>query len=71
MTNLETPTQHSSWKIPIFDKDTTGGSPKSKYVMGARNWCSVKWSSSTGDLVFDIRVEKKRGWGETVGCVRC
>ena len=36
--------------------------------MGARNWCSVKWEPS-GSLRFDIRVEKQKGGGQTVGCV--
>jgi hypothetical protein len=49
--------------------DTTGGSPKSKYIMGRRNWCAVDWDPASGDLVFDIRVEKEKGYGHTVGYV--
>lgn len=37
--------------------------------MGRRNWCQVDWDSGTGELVFDIRVEKEKGGGQTVGCV--
>ncbi|PIL30524.1 hypothetical protein GSI_07224 [Ganoderma sinense ZZ0214-1] len=53
--------------IPIFDKDTDGSAPKSKYIMGKRNWCSVKWDPSTGDLIWDIRVEISKGNGTTTG----
>jgi hypothetical protein len=35
--------------------------------MGRRNWCKVNWDEGTGDLVFDIRVEKEKGHGQTVG----
>lgn len=35
--------------------------------MGRRNWCSVDWDRMTGDLMFDIRVEKEQGVGVTVG----
>ncbi len=35
--------------------------------MGRRNWCSVDWEPSSGDLVFDVRVEKEKGLGTTVG----
>jgi hypothetical protein len=37
--------------------------------MGRRNWCSVDWDQVTGDLIFDIRVEKAKGIGKTVGYV--
>lgn len=53
--------------LPVFSVDTNGGQPKSKYIMGRRNWCSVTWDSMSGDLVFDIRVEKDKGHGHTVG----
>jgi len=53
--------------IPVFNVDTNGSQPKSKYIMGRRNWCSVTWDSMSGDLVFDVRVEKEKGHGETVG----
>lgn len=35
--------------------------------MGRRNWCSVSLKQPSGDLLFDIRVEKEKGHGETVG----
>ncbi|KAI0003344.1 hypothetical protein BJV74DRAFT_876259 [Russula compacta] len=53
--------------VPLFDKDTDGSKPKSHYVMGRRNWCSITLKRPSGDLLFDIRVEKKKGHGETVG----
>lgn len=53
--------------IPLFTTDTDGSSPHSKYVMGRRNWCSVQFDNNTGDLRFDIRVEKEKGVGVTVG----
>jgi hypothetical protein len=37
--------------------------------MGRRNWCAVRWDFNTGELVFDIRVEKEKGFGESVGYV--
>lgn len=53
--------------IPLFDKDPNGQPAKSKYIMGRRNWCAVHWNPSTGDLVFDIRVEVEKGVGRTIG----
>jgi len=35
--------------------------------MGRRNWCEITLEDTSGDLLFDIRVEKKKGYGETVG----
>jgi hypothetical protein len=35
--------------------------------MGRRNWCSIRWDQKTGELSFDIRVEREKGVGETVG----
>ena len=35
--------------------------------MGRRNWCSITLKQQSGDLLFDIRVEKEMGHGETVG----
>ena len=56
-------------QIPIFERDPDGTSPKSRYIMGRRNWCSVKWDPQNGDLVWDIRVEIQKGNGQTSGCV--
>jgi hypothetical protein len=54
-------------QVPIFKSDTDGSKPKSKYIMGRRNWCQITLEETSGDLSFDIRVEKKKGYGETVG----
>jgi len=53
--------------VPVFERDTDGSRPQSHYLMGRRNWCSVTLIQHTGDLLFDIRVEKEKGHGETVG----
>jgi hypothetical protein len=37
--------------------------------MGRRNYTSVEYSTLKGDLIFDIRVEKEKGAGESVGFV--
>jgi hypothetical protein len=35
--------------------------------MGRRNWCGITLEETSGELLFDIRVEKKKGYyGETV-----
>lgn len=54
-------------EIPIFEKDTDGSQPKSKYIMGRRNWCSIRWDHTTGDIVWDIRIEIRKGYGQTTG----
>ncbi|KAJ6630651.1 hypothetical protein B0H10DRAFT_1982192 [Mycena sp. CBHHK59/15] len=51
--------------IPVFAKETNGKPRKQKFVMGRRNWCQVNWDN--GDWVFEIRVEKEKGMGQTVG----
>ncbi|KAI9511315.1 hypothetical protein F5148DRAFT_1274284 [Russula earlei] len=53
--------------VALFQKDTDGSKPKSHYIMGRRNWCSITLKEPSGDLSFDIRVEKAKGRGETVG----
>ncbi len=35
--------------------------------MGRRNWCCITLKQPPNDLLFDIRVEKETGNGETVG----
>jgi hypothetical protein len=35
--------------------------------MDRRNWCCITLQS--GELLFDIRVEKEKGHGETIGYV--
>ena len=37
--------------------------------MGRRNWCAVWWDPSSGEMVFDIRVERGKGLGVSVGYV--
>lgn len=37
--------------------------------MGKRNWCRVEWDERTGEVVFDIRVEREKGCGVTTGWV--
>ena len=37
--------------------------------MGRRNWCCITLKQPSGDLLFDIRVEKAKGHGETLGYV--
>jgi hypothetical protein len=37
--------------------------------MAKRNWCSITLEQPSGELLFDIRVEKARGHGETIGHV--
>lgn len=52
--------------IPLFTQDTDGSTGNSKFVMGRRNYCIIEFDKS-GDLRFDIRVEKEKGYGTTVG----
>lgn len=58
---------HAVDQVPLFERDTDGSKPQSHYLMGRRNWCSITLIQHTGDLLFDIRVEKDKGHGETVG----
>ncbi|CAE7231572.1 unnamed protein product [Rhizoctonia solani] len=53
--------------IPLFRTDTDGTSLKQPYIMGRRNYTSVELDEQTGYLNFDIRIEKAKGVGETVG----
>jgi hypothetical protein len=53
--------------VPLFSTETDGQSRKQKFIMGKRNWCTVDWGEMTRELVFDIRVEKEKGCGKTVG----
>jgi len=50
---------------PLFIEDTDGSKPKNPYFMGRRNWCSVSFEHLSQELLFDIRVEKEPGFGET------
>ena len=53
-------------QLPLFIQDTDGTPSKGKFIMGKRNWCSIRWDQKTGGLLFDIRVERQKGVGETV-----
>ena len=61
------PIHKGGGQVALFDKDTDGSKPKSHYIMGRRNWCCITLQQPSGDLLFDIRVEKEKGHGETVG----
>ena len=37
--------------------------------MGRRNWCKVQYNDRTGEIQFDIRIEREKGVGKTVGYV--
>ncbi|WWC95300.1 hypothetical protein V866_002161 [Kwoniella sp. B9012] len=51
--------------IPLFLKDTDGSASKLKTALNRRNYTAVEYNNN-GELVFDIRVEKSQGAGETV-----
>ncbi|KAF8557334.1 hypothetical protein OG21DRAFT_1475599 [Imleria badia] len=54
--------------MPLFTHDPDGTPrDKNKVIMGRRNWCAVWWNRNSGEMVFDIRVEKGKGLGESVG----
>ena len=57
----------NSTQIPLFQKDTNESPCGTKYVMARRNWCKVELNTQTGELVFDIRIEKEKGCGVTKG----
>ncbi|TFK72175.1 hypothetical protein BDN72DRAFT_371720 [Pluteus cervinus] len=61
----QTETDETMW--PLFGQDPDGTQRKQKHIMGRRNWCQVDWDASSGDLIFDIRVEKAKGEGNSVG----
>lgn len=53
--------------MPIFSTETNGSSRKQRYIMGRRNWCVAEYDERTGGVLFDIRVEREKGYGATVG----
>ncbi|KAG9051111.1 hypothetical protein FS837_011957 [Tulasnella sp. UAMH 9824] len=55
--------------LPLFTTAPDGTPSKSKYIYGARNWTKVIWNEQTGELEFDLRLEKEKGGGVTVGYV--
>ena len=58
--------KYISLRVEPYETSTTG-KPDQMFIMGKRNWCMVNWEEQTRELVFDIRVEKVKGHGETVG----
>jgi hypothetical protein len=52
--------------LPLFENDTDGKKLPKPFTLPRRNYASVQYLPS-GDLQFDIRVEKWQGAGETVG----
>ncbi|KAH0827015.1 hypothetical protein J3R83DRAFT_4684 [Lanmaoa asiatica] len=56
--------------MPLFTHEPDGTlRERNKYIMGRRNWCAVWWEPTSGEMVFDIRVEREKGVGESVGYV--
>jgi hypothetical protein len=53
----------------VFQEGLVTESRRLNYVAGARNYTIGERDPATGDLVFDIRVERRRGEGETKGYV--
>jgi len=51
--------------IPLFEKETDGSKKRRPRVQARRNYTAVEYKQ-TGELVFDFRVEKEQGLGETV-----
>ncbi|CEH17527.1 hypothetical protein CBOM_03941 [Ceraceosorus bombacis] len=49
--------------VPLFEEDLAGKKQNDKYILGARNWCAVDYFEDSGDLQFDLRVEKEKGRG--------
>lgn len=56
-------------QMPIFSTETNGSSRKQKFIMGRRNWCSMEYDVQSGSMIFDMRIEREKGHGATVGCV--
>lgn len=49
--------------MPLFEENLDGKKQNDKYIMGARNWAAVDYFEATGELQFDLRVEKSKGTG--------
>lgn len=60
--------EHTDEKMmPLFKVDTDESHRKHPFLMGRRNYCSVVFDPPSGNLNFDICVEKVQGGGETKG----
>ena len=56
--------------MPLFTRDPDGTPrTKNKFIMARRNWCAVWWDPNSGEMIFDIRVEREKGIGESIGYV--
>ncbi|KAL1680859.1 hypothetical protein EV122DRAFT_206983 [Schizophyllum commune] len=53
--------------VPLFEREPDGSSRGQRYIMGRRNYCEIDWDRSSGDVIFDVRIEKEKGVGQTVG----
>lgn len=51
--------------MPVFEYDLNDQKQNDRFIMGARNWCAVKRDATTGDLEFELRIEKEKGSGIT------
>ena len=60
--------EHST-QVPLFKKDTEGQALECKNILPRRNYCIVYYDEDSTSLVFDIRVEREKGVGTTVGYV--
>lgn len=49
--------------VPLFSENLDGKKQNDAYIMGARNWAAVDYVVDSGELQFDIRVEKSKGTG--------
>lgn len=72
LNKLAKKTHRSLWKhgtkegaVPVFELDLNDQKQNDRYIMGARNWCAVKRDAGTGDLEFELRIEKSKGSGQT------
>ncbi|WWC93106.1 uncharacterized protein L201_008072 [Kwoniella dendrophila CBS 6074] len=59
------PQDTDEYMIPLFEKETDGSKSKMKTALNRRNYAAVEFNQDS-ELVFDYRVEKSQGAGETV-----
>ncbi|KAG8822418.1 hypothetical protein FRC19_006026 [Serendipita sp. 401] len=55
--------------LPVFQEGLRTDTRHLNYVAGARNYTIGERDPSTGEFVFDVRVERRTGQGETKGYV--
>lgn len=51
--------------LPLFKYDLNDEKQHNKYIIGARNWSSAYVDPTSGELVFDLHVERAKGSGES------